>query len=81
MSDRIGELQGRVRKTRLALEGLAERTAQLRTRISEDLHDGRPQEGSSKPPGPVPSSDAEAAEAEDFFSDAWDIALINDEGK
>ncbi len=81
MNERFADLQGRVRRSRLALEDLAERTAHLRERVADEARSVHLVDLPKPPPAHVPPSDAEAAEADDFFSDAWEIALINDEGE
>jgi hypothetical protein len=111
MIERVTELQGRVQSARAALEGLAERAANLRARlesaavvvpaeepegtqlVSADVAEALPA------PGPEASAlasslerlnrnawvavSANPSEGDDgrFVSDAWEIALISEEGK
>jgi hypothetical protein len=126
MIDRIADLQGRVQRTRGALEALADRAAELRARLGTLGGGGgggggaageAPGEGSGGNPPSAGGGDLSAAaeaalargRAEDlassldrlrrvglggggmggeasgddgrFLSDAWEIALINEEGK
>jgi hypothetical protein len=120
MKERLTELQERVESARAALEALAGRTAELRTRLetaqvqSEDPpfatvpvrsapgglgDDGRTTRDPFMPirPGslvsslerltremrPIAASAADLGEGNDggLVSDAWEIALINEEGK
>jgi hypothetical protein len=118
MKERLTELQERVESARAALEALAGRTAELRTRLemarvqAEDPpfatvpvraappgpgDDGRTTRDPFMPirPGSLvsslerltremrPLSGAEVGEGNDggLVSDAWEIALINEEGK
>jgi hypothetical protein len=120
MKERLMELQERVQGARAALDALAERTAELRTRLEtvrvqwEDppfasvparaQRDGlRGYANASHDPfmpvrpeslatsldrltreiRPITATSAEMGEGDDggLVSDAWEIALINEEGK
>lgn len=105
MIERVTELHGRVQSARTALEGLAERAAQLRARLQEGpvAREAPPPMVMPPPAPPVPPEETSALasslerltqtpwvpvttgapEGDDgrFVSDAWEIALISEEGK
>lgn len=85
MSDRLVELQGRIQRTRTALASLADRAAEVRTRFAADAElraslDRLVHEAARSGQGAPPTPD-EVGEDGHFVSDAWEIALINEEGK
>lgn len=107
MIERLVDLEGRVQRTRAALESLAGRAGILRARVEETRNRQVAAERPSTPSGPetkvssetsalASSLDrltqaawipvglgADAREGDDgrFVSDAWEIALISEEGK
>lgn len=96
MVDRIAELTGRVQRTRAALEALAARAGDLRARVADALP-VPPSPVTHAEPALAAALDRLAHEAaaamtpmraahdgDDGVSldaDAWEIALINEEGK
>ncbi len=73
MNDRLPELHTRVQRSRAALESLTDRTARLRARVQEMVTPGHS--------GPTLTLVEDAGEDGQQVSDAWEIALINEEGK
>lgn len=82
--ERIADLETRVGKSKAALEALADRAAKLRERLTsaaafvaslDQLSQARMEE--------LPVAAPETHDGEDgrLLSDAWEIALINEEGK
>ena len=89
MIDRIADLQSRVQRSRAALEALTLRATEVRHRL-EVASGSAPTppttelaaslERLAQVPTPSPSDEVTQVDGE-FISDAWEIALINEEGK
>jgi hypothetical protein len=93
MVERIAELQGRLQRSRDALETLAARASELRARVTRALpaasEAARPRAESplavaldrlahEVTPAPVARDEGDDGR---LVSEAWEIALINEEGK
>ncbi len=92
MVERLSELFGRVQESRLRLEDLAEQAAQLRNRLRADtalvdslqrLTQSSERGGQRSRPEPLGADGRPFSDGGDghLVSDAWEIALINEEGK
>lgn len=72
MNDRLADLQGRLQRSRAALDALVQRAGAVR---------GRLEQLATPPALPALHVVEDHGEDGDLVSDAWEIALINEEGK
>jgi hypothetical protein len=93
MVERVAELQGRLQRSRAALETLAARASELRAEVTRalpaasDVPRSRPEsplaaalDRLAQQVTPPPASRDEGDDGR-LVSEAWEIALINEEGK
>ncbi len=92
MFERLSDLYGRVQESRLRLEDLAEQAARLRGRLREDTAlvdslerlSNATSDLAAAAVNEADSADARLSahvEGDHLMSDAWEIALISEEGK
>lgn len=84
MTERLSDLEQKLRSSRSKLEALAERAAQLRIKLEADTalvsSMEKLAELAKRAPNPLPKDDFQ--EDDGFYlSDGWEIELANEEGK
>jgi hypothetical protein len=84
MTERLSDLEDRLRSSKSKLEALAERAAQLRTKLEADTalvsSMEKLAELAKRAPNPVLQEDYREDDGY-YLSDGWEIELANEEGK
>ncbi len=84
MTERLLDLEEKLRSSRSKLEALAERAAQLRTKLEADTALVSSMEKLAEQAKHAPSPSLKQSYHEDdgyYLSDGWEIELANEEGK
>ena len=84
MTERLSDLEEKLRNSRSKLEALAERAAQLRTKLEADTALVSSLEKLAEEAKRTPNAAAPQSYHEDdgyYLSDGWEIELANEEGK
>lgn len=84
MTQRLSDLEEKLKTSRIKLEALAERAAQLRTKLEADTalvsSMEKLAELAKRAPNPVPRENYREDDGY-YLSDGWEIELANKEGK